>query len=229
MKVLALDTAMYGCSAALYSAEGGACFSEQTPMLRGQAEALVPMVQLVLDKAGADFAAIDLIVTTVGPGAFTGLRIGIAAAQGFGIALGKPVVGVTTLEVLAAMFFAKHRLETGQRLCVLIETKREDFYCQFFSPGGTEDSEPLALPGERIREMAAGQDTVYIGDAAGRFAQEGDTVIAGFELPDPCMIAARGFFRHQEGATLAAAPLYLRDADVSKPNKERREILDSGC
>ncbi len=227
MKVLALDTAMSGCSVAFCNAPGE-CVFEQVAMKYGQAEALAPMAQLVMDKAGAAFADIDLIVTTIGPGAFTGLRIGIAAAQGFGIATGKPVIGVTTLEVLAAMYFRDHALERGQLLCVLIETKREDYYCQFFGADGKEHSEPLALSADRIREAGAAWAIVYIGDALGRFAREGDIVMEGFELPDPCMIASTGLSLFESGKGRAAEPLYLRDADVSKPNKANREILGGG-
>lgn len=228
MKVLALDTALAGCSTALYSAPDGACACERQAMARGQAEELVPMVQRVMDKAGTDFNALDLIVTTVGPGAFTGLRIGIAAAQGFGLATGKPVVGVTTTDALAAMFFRENRLEPGQVLCVLIETKREDYYCQFYKADGMADTEPLALPAGGVREMAAGRDVIYIGDATARFAQAGDKARKGFELPDPCIIAAKGLALHESGKGRAAEPLYLRDADVSKSSKEQRQILDSG-
>lgn len=225
MKVLALDTALFGCSVALFDAHTNVCTSEQERMSRGQAELLVPMVQRVLEKAGAEFSEIDLIATTIGPGAFTGLRIGLSTAQGFALALDKPVAGVSTLDALAAQFFGTEALAAGQILGVLIETKRQDYYCQFFNADGTPRTQPQALSGEAVRAAADGQDVVYIGDALGRFAQDGDNVKEGYDLPDPQVIAALGLADYQAGRAKPPEPLYLRDADVSTPKKEQRVIL----
>ncbi len=75
-------------------------------MARGHAEALMPLIARVMEQAAISFAALDRIAVTVGPGSFTGLRVGIAAARGIALAAGKPVVGLTTLAALAAPYIA---------------------------------------------------------------------------------------------------------------------------
>ena len=95
MRLLAIDTALAACSAAvLDTASGGILASESLPMLRGHAEALIPLLGRVMQQSGLAFADLDRIVVTTGPGSFTGLRVGIAAARGLGVATGVPVAGV---------------------------------------------------------------------------------------------------------------------------------------
>ena len=97
MRVLAIDTALEACSAAVLDTEQAAITAhESLAMVRGHAEALMPLVARVLDRAGLEFAALDRIAVTTGPGSFTGLRVGIAAARGIALAAGKPAVGLTT-------------------------------------------------------------------------------------------------------------------------------------
>lgn len=222
-KVLALDTALMGCSVGLLDIAKGACVSAQEPMARGQSEALVPMAQEVLAKAGCPFAEIDLIAVTVGPGAFTGLRIGMAAAQGFGVALGRPVIGLITLDVLAAQYFRDHKLEEDQLLCVLIETKREDYYCRFYQTGGKPCTAPQALRKEEITAFSAGHEVIHIGDATNRFGAGPETCA----LPDPCLMAQMAVQQYRKEEAKPLTPLYLRGADVSKPKKESRKILET--
>ena len=95
MRVLAIDTALAACSAAVLDTERGAVTAqEQLAMQRGHAEALMPLVARVMERAKLAFAALDRIAVTVGPGSFTGLRVGISAARGIALAAGKPAVGL---------------------------------------------------------------------------------------------------------------------------------------
>ena len=95
MRVLAIDTALEACSAAVLDTEHVAMsVHESLPKLRGHAEALMPMIARVMDRAGLDFAALDRIAVTTGPGSFTGLRVGLAAARGLALATGKPAIGL---------------------------------------------------------------------------------------------------------------------------------------
>ncbi|PJB70218.1 MAG: tRNA (adenosine(37)-N6)-threonylcarbamoyltransferase complex dimerization subunit type 1 TsaB [Alphaproteobacteria bacterium CG_4_9_14_3_um_filter_47_13] len=223
MKVLAFDTALSGCSAALYDTETERCVSDCKIMARGQAEILVPMVQEVLEKGSAAFADVDLLAVTVGPGAFTGLRIGLATARGFGLVLQKPVVGLTTLDILAAMFFRKDVLEEDHLLCVLIETKRKDYYCQYFQAGGMAYTKPQALSEQEIKDKDGG-NVIYIGDALARFSSPDTRGCKGYELPDPCIMAQMALASFETGNLIPPEPLYLRDADVSVSKKEQRII-----
>jgi tRNA threonylcarbamoyladenosine biosynthesis protein TsaB len=100
MKVLALDTATEACSVALWTEEG--VFARFKEMGRGHAEEVLGMVDAVLQEAGWTLSALDGIAAGVGPGAFTGVRISVSAAQGLAFGADLPVVPVTSLEALAS-------------------------------------------------------------------------------------------------------------------------------
>ena len=100
MTLLAVDCATNACSAALWL-DDGAGPHRYRAMRRGHAETLMPMVRAVMDEAGLAFSDLDAIAVTTGPGAFTGIRIGLAAARGFALAANLPLIGVTTLEAVA--------------------------------------------------------------------------------------------------------------------------------
>src|SRR5262249_35754902 len=98
MRVLAIDTALEACSAAVLDTEqGGILASESIPMVRGHAEALMPLIARVMSEARLEFLELDRVAVTVGPGSFTGLRVGVSAARGIAGAAGKPAVRPTTL------------------------------------------------------------------------------------------------------------------------------------
>src|SRR5438105_12812235 len=102
MRVLAIDTALEACSAAVFDTSSGVLASETRGMARGHAEHLMPLIARVMNEGGFEFADLDRIAVTTGPGSFTGLRVGISAARGIALVAGKPVVGVTTLAAYAA-------------------------------------------------------------------------------------------------------------------------------
>ncbi len=99
MKILALDAATEACSVAL--AEGGHLIFRHEELGRGHAERILGMVDELLGEAGWTLGALDGIASSIGPGAFTGVRITVAAAQGLAFGADLPVVGVSTLEALA--------------------------------------------------------------------------------------------------------------------------------
>jgi len=106
MRILAIDTALEACAAAVLDTEHGKVASETQPMVRGHAEALLPLIDRVMRQADMPFAALDRIAVTTGPGSFTGLRVGIAAARGIALAAAKPAYGITTLAAFAAAHIA---------------------------------------------------------------------------------------------------------------------------
>jgi tRNA threonylcarbamoyladenosine biosynthesis protein TsaB len=221
--ILALDTAMQGCSVAVMDSRSETFTAQTEPMQRGQSERLVPMIDSIIAKAGINYADIGLIAVTVGPGAFTGLRIGLSTARALGTALDCPVAGITTLETLARQY----ALEDKGNVTVILETKREDFYVQFFN-GIMPVSEPACMDSGTLSAHPAMQ-SVVIGDGAGRFIESTGNAfrgkhIPGFILPDPCLIAAIAWERHKSGKSMPAEPLYLRGADVSVPKKPGRVV-----
>src|SRR5262252_9931815 len=110
MLVLAIDTALEACSAAVLDSDRGDIIASETmAMARGHAEALMPLIARVMDLADVEFAALDRIAVTTGPGSFTGLRVGISAARGLALAASKPAVGLTTLSAYAAAIVSQNR------------------------------------------------------------------------------------------------------------------------
>jgi tRNA threonylcarbamoyladenosine biosynthesis protein TsaB len=104
MRILAIDTALEACAAGILETPDRVLAQESVAMSRGHAEALMPLLARIMDLAGVGFADLDRIAVTVGPGSFTGLRVGIAAGRGIALAAGKPAVGVSTLAALAAPY-----------------------------------------------------------------------------------------------------------------------------
>src|ERR1700688_4142280 len=108
MRVLAIDCALDACAAAVLDGDAGSIIASETRiMARGHAEALMPLIARVMDEAEIEFRDLGRIAVTVGPGSFTGLRVGISAARGIALAAGKPAIGLTTFAGFAAPHIAE--------------------------------------------------------------------------------------------------------------------------
>ncbi|CAO3413889.1 tRNA (adenosine(37)-N6)-threonylcarbamoyltransferase complex dimerization subunit type 1 TsaB [Azospirillum doebereinerae] len=226
MKVLGLDTATSGCSAALWNDavpdDARVTVRRSAPMARGQAEVLVPLAQAVLAEAGAGFADLDRIAVTVGPGAFTGLRIALAAARGIAVAHDLPVIGVTTFDAVAHGLPEAER--AGRSVLVAIDSRRTEPFLQLFDAalaplGEPAMLEPAAVPGWLDGLLPAGAPLLLAGDGATPLRavlaeRDGLSVAAGDGTPDAAVVAALGAARP---AGLPAGPFYLRPPDVTLP------------
>ena len=224
MKILAFDTAASACSAALWR-DGRLAAHRFERMERGQSEALIPMVMATLADAGEPLSGLDLIAVTVGPGAFTGLRIGLAAAKGFSLAAGIPCLGVTTFDAVAHAVPDEER--ESARLLVILETKREDVYAQAFDAALRPLTAPEAVTLEAlpdfVRPHVAGRFLIA-GDAAARaitaLGAEGSGLraVADAGVPDARHVAAIAAARFRPGMELPPlAPLYLRPPEARLP------------
>ena len=229
MKILAIDTACSACSVAL-AVDGRIVASDSVAMARGHAEALMPMVQAVMARAGVVFSALDLVAVTVGPGSFTGLRTGLAAARGIGLARGIPVVGVTTLETVAvAAVRALADPMSVLPVVVALETRRTDLYVQRFDlssdQGLAPQSEVLALPPEAAVRLIPVTGALLAGDGAARLLAAAGPAMRGTIrhaeavcLPDAADVAAIALARAE--TPLPAAPLYIHPPAVRRPAGE---------
>ncbi len=135
MLIMALESATQGSSVAVWQTGKILASCRQDNMTRSQAEMLVPMVKEALGKARILFADINLFAVTVGPGSFTGVRVGLATARGLGLATARPVAGVTTMETVAWTVSTKQgsdRNYCGRYILVALETYRAAFYVQPF-------------------------------------------------------------------------------------------------
>src|SRR5258708_15513631 len=151
--ILAVDTALGACSAALV-AEGETLAHEHLLMARGHAEALAPMVDTMMRRARVSFAALDRIAVTTGPGTFTGQRVGLAFARALGLALKRPVVGVTTLDAMALEALTKHPAIAWA--LAVADAKRGEIYLGARSVVNGTLISPELVPLEAIVERIAG-------------------------------------------------------------------------
>jgi tRNA threonylcarbamoyladenosine biosynthesis protein TsaB len=219
MRILALDSATSACSAAVLC-DGEITAHRYEEMSRGQAESLIPMIADTMSAAELEFDLLDAIAVTVGPGAYTGVRIGLSTAQSLALASGKPLVGVTTFE---AVFAAQG--ETFTPCLVALDTKREDLYIQLFDATGEALTEALAVEEKQISMAVSVHGIKVVGDAAERAARAlNDAGIAakmhyGPMLPDASWIARIAAGRFSEGALVPVEPIYLRAPDVGPPPK----------
>ncbi len=192
-------------------------------MARGQSERLVPMIQEVMVEARVAFDQLSAIGVTRGPGAFTGVRIGLSTARGLGLALGIPVIGVTCFEVYVAALAGDQR--AGHPVLVLLEAKRKDVFVQGFDGDGHPLFEPASvLPDDLaafLHRFLPERPRVWLGDAAARVAEIcPDAVAEARVLPpadvraDAAVIASLAAQRSFEGVP-TARPLYLRPPDVT--------------
>lgn len=204
MRILALDTCLNACSTALWQ-DGRALAVRREAMPRGQQERLAPMVAELMAEAGASFDGLDRIGVTVGPGSFTGLRVGLAFAKGLGLALDVPVVGVGTLEALA---FGAPGL-----VAAALDARREQLYLQLFQDRAPLDApEAVTLAQARARLQVAGPAATLIGSGAAMLARPGDRAV-DCDGPDPAAIAQLAALAEPA----APRPIYLRAPDAKLP------------
>jgi tRNA threonylcarbamoyl adenosine modification protein YeaZ len=213
LRILAIDTALEACSAAvLDTGRDDGLTMRSVPMLRGHAEALMPLIAAVMSDAGVEFAELDRIAVTVGPGSFTGLRVGVAAARAIALAAGKPAVGVTTLVALAAPFFGE-----GQALMPVIDARHDRVYMQLFGPDGRSLVAPRIAAVNVATGAALSGATRIVGNAvrlieAAWPAGEPAPAVNAVRAPGVEWVARLGIAAHD--LTAPVRPLYLSDADA---------------
>ena len=227
MRILGFDTATSACSAAVWE-DGRIAARRFEPMSRGQSERLMPMVREVLSEAGADFPDLDLLAVTTGPGAFTGLRIGLAAARGMALAGDLACFGVTTLDAVAAGVSETERQKAN--VLVVLDSKRAEVYAQAFRSDLRPLSEAQAfMPADLAALTATGEGdanrVLVAGDGAGQVIQalkdKGIEAVLSTApgVPDAATVAAIAAERwSSDQPAEPLRPLYLRppDAKVSK-------------
>jgi len=222
MRVLAIDTALEVCAAAVLDTEQGKVASESVPMLRGHAEALMPLIGRVMAQANMAFSALDRIAVTTGPGSFTGLRVGISAARGIALAAGKPAIGLTTLAAYAAPYIA-HDDKTA--VAVAIDARHQHVYLQVFGPGGRTLIAPRIASVADAARSAAHAPVRIVGTGATMLAaawpprEPMPTVVDDRRAPDIVWVG-RLAVAADEGAG-EPKPLYLRAPDAQPQDAAR--------
>ncbi|WP_417842701.1 tRNA (adenosine(37)-N6)-threonylcarbamoyltransferase complex dimerization subunit type 1 TsaB [Thalassospira sp.] len=231
--LLAIDTASTSlATAVLVNGEvKGELFEN---MERGQAEHLLPFIMKSLREAGLDFADIDGIAVTVGPGAFTGMRIGLSTARGLGLARKIPVLGVSSLEAVA--YGVSERDHQGRNILVALDSKRNEIFAQAFDARKNPISSPECLGPRQALLLAPPGPTILVGDATARLltaaANGGDDFFTGTApgLPRAGNVARIAAQRWEKGENLPPVPLYLRAPDAKRMDElaaEKRAKLQN--
>lgn len=220
MRVLAIDTALAACSAAvLDTVFGGVVAGESLPMVRGHAETLMPLIERVMRRAELTFADIDRVAVTTGPGSFTGLRVGISAARGIALAADLPALGVSTLSAYAAPHLADDKIN---HVIAAIDARHEHVYLQVFGPGGRVVMTPRLAPLSEAVRAASEAPSRIVGSAARAVADR-----LPKDAPAPLLIDARDSpdidWVARMGAVLPEGqsppkPQYLRAPDAQPQN-----------
>jgi len=212
MKVLAFDCSGASCAAAVVDDDRPAA-QRFLAMERGHAETLLPMIETVLREAALTPALLDLLAVTIGPGSFTGLRIGLAAARGLALARALPAIGVPSFDAVRAE-------DTGARpLFIALESKRAELFLQ--RRDRPDARLPALVPQEEWAALLPPGPCALAGDGAPRLAAalgRADVVaLPGHGRPDPVALARLGAARWQTGDRTPLAPLYLRAPDTTTP------------
>jgi tRNA threonylcarbamoyladenosine biosynthesis protein TsaB len=223
MRVLALDTALDACAAAVLDTERRDLVASETiPMSRGHAEALMPLIARVMEAARLEFADIDRIAVTVGPGSFTGVRVGIAAARGIALAARKPAIGLTTLAAFTAPHVAAGFAGT---VIPVIDARHGHVYMQVFGPGGRAAIPPrLAAVREAVEAARSRAPALITGSATELVAAEWPAdeprpQIVAASAPEIGWVARLGAAAQPDRAL--PKPLYLRPPDARPQDAAR--------
>jgi tRNA threonylcarbamoyladenosine biosynthesis protein TsaB len=221
MLILAIDTALDACAAAVLDTETGKLIAQESqPMKRGHAEALMPLIARVMDDSGLGFAALDRIAVTTGPGSFTGLRVGLSAARGFALAAGKPAVGVTTLTAYAAPIVGQN---VEQPVISAIDARHDQVYFQVVGGDGSPLLRPRLAPIVEALGAARYGAPYLVGNAAGiladRWPLEAPPPFKVDVQPAPDIAWVAWVGAAVSPDTAPARPYYLRapDAIPAKP------------
>lgn len=210
MIVLAIDTAGTGCFAAVFdSTVDNVLASAGADIGRGHAEQLLAFIDQALAESGKALSDIDRIAVTIGPGSFTGIRVGVAAARGFALALGVPSVGVSILAALARSAAEQY---PGRSVLAAMDAKREELYCQIFEADGTPRTEAQVLELDDARRMFASFDGVICGSATRHLTDAPLPDVAQLDVADIGTVARLGVVA--DPAQGKPSPLYLRGPDV---------------
>ena len=219
MFTLAMDTAGTACAACLYDSGSKRVLARMSEEIgRGHAERLMGLIADVLKAAGISYTEIGKIVTTIGPGSFTGIRVGVATARGFGVGLGIPVVGVTNLEAMIVKACATRQPDESDRIGVVMEAGRGQVYCQFTlnTSLGTRNTPFMASIDALAESLQRHQeDLVLCGTAAENIAAalaKKPVIIEGLKTPPIEVIAMIGADRKPSESS--PEPLYLRKPDA---------------
>ncbi|GHT97365.1 hypothetical protein FACS1894142_1750 [Spirochaetia bacterium] len=229
MNILALDTATAVLSVALASPEGVRCFSADAGLRHS--EILMEMVDAIMHSAGLKREDLGLVACMKGPGSFTGLRIGFAAAKGLALGRGIPMVSIPTLDCMAAPFSFRKGL-----VIPVVDAKKHCYFAALYR-GGARISDYMDADARSIAAAAAtngGDEQALLTGPDSPFLQEelsGLSLSEGF-IPAPfpkrgwaleLLELSRSYYGPNPGDPVAAGPLYIRKSDAELTHNSKKK------
>lgn len=213
--------------------DGAVRAAEARALRHGHAEALFPMIERVMTEAGLAPSQLDAVAAATGPGGFTGIRVGLAAAHGIALAVGARLIGITSFAAVAARI-ASTSEPACETLMVALDSRRAELYVQLFArDAALPSAAPQALLGDQLGDYVARlglRSLLIAGDAAetaaaalgGRFY----VAVAPGSAPDAQGVAAAALIELGSGAMAGPVrPLYLRPPDVTLPKRPIPALL----
>ena len=213
MKLLAIDTASSLCAACVYDTETSVELGRRVRDIgKGHAEHLMAVVEDAMKQAGTAYPDLGVIAVSVGPGSFTGVRVGVSAARGFAMALGIPAIGVTTLEAIAAQ--ARERFGARTVMSAL-DAGRGEINAAIYDALSILRYGPSVTTLHDAAELARNCSPVLAGSAAVMIANEAS---GRFDMGSPSATAdIRTYARLgtiKDVGLGKPKPVYLREADA---------------
>lgn len=222
--ILACDTTQGACSVALY--RDGVLAEKLSPMRKGHAEALIPMMEAVMSEAGLAMAEIDRLAVTNGPGTFTGTRVGLSAMRALALALKKPLKAYGSLDVMA------QAARDDMPVLVAVDARRDVFYAQGFEAQADNGARaargaPQALSAEAALALMGHEAFGLIGTGAPALAEGATALGLAAHISDApdwpqaeniALLAARD---DDWEAPPLPSPFYLRPPDATLPNRDK--------
>ena len=222
LNVLAFDTVTSSCAITIWQ-NHQILAEEQQFIDRGHAEVLVPLIESALVAAKLSYQELDLLAVTTGPGAFTGIRIGLATARSLALVCKLPLIGITNFEALVHAIPKSERV--GCKVLVVLETKRSDFYICLYDENLSILVEPKTIDGAGLELLVKKGILLLAGDAIERalpFLQRpGLQVVksATKTYVDPASVAELAVsIMDCGGVKNKPLPFYLKPPDVNLPN-----------
>jgi tRNA threonylcarbamoyladenosine biosynthesis protein TsaB len=228
MRALAIDTSTYRAEVALWA--GGACVAREENLDPAKhAESLFALVDRAFATAGWKKTEVDLLVPCIGPGSFTGARVGLAAAKGIALALDRPIIGVSGLDAMASALgqVAPERARDADAVVATIDARKGEVFWAAYGREGEVLAGPGHVPVSRFGELweTLPAKKLVVGQVAAQIGNSALPVEAVFrsvetDLPDVAELARLGVRRfEQRGADDLGAlePVYVRPPDITLP------------
>lgn len=225
--ILNIETSSRICSVAL-SKDGGIEFQVDDPEPNMHASRLAPFVASCLEEARRKELAVDAVAVSIGPGSYTGLRIGLSLAKGLCFGMGVPLIGVPTLKILAVKAMFRNFDFTGEEILVpMTDARRMEVYTAAydFALNAIMPPQPLILDTDSYKDLCPGRHVVFMGDATAKaeaVVARGDSEwMHGIEpyATDMIALSEKAFRENDFIDTAYSVPLYLKEfqATIPKP------------